>query len=106
MPRSLDKTFCDRDDPYVKDKCMETRLNCPDHLTKNAVTETILMSEMILLKPGLTERYAIVLVVDTRLTSPRHAIMTTHQRSCLLQNVLKVTLLYFSKIYKLSLGQN
>ena len=24
--------FCDRDDSYVRDECMETRLNRPDHL--------------------------------------------------------------------------
>ena len=35
---------------------METRLNCPDSLTRNAVTETILTSEMIIGRPGLTER--------------------------------------------------
>ena len=31
-----------REDLYVRDECMKTRLNCPDCLTKNYVTETIL----------------------------------------------------------------
>ena len=50
--RSLGKTYCDRDDPYVRDECMETRLNRPDHLTSNSVTETILSSETMIWKPG------------------------------------------------------
>ena len=50
--RSLDKTLCDRDgDPYVRDECMETRLNRPHLLTK-IVTETIFTSETIIWKPG------------------------------------------------------
>ena len=28
--RFQDKTFCDEDDPYVRDECMETSLNRPD----------------------------------------------------------------------------
>ena len=44
----------DRDDPYVRDECTETRLNRPDRLTKNSVTETILTSETIILKPGFS----------------------------------------------------
>ena len=37
---TLDKTFCDRDDPYVRDKSMLTRLNRPDRLSKTYATET------------------------------------------------------------------
>ena len=55
-PDPLDGTFCDRDDPYVRDECMETRLNRPDRLTKHSVTETILTLEKNVWKPGLIVR--------------------------------------------------
>ena len=66
--------------PYVRGKCLETRLNCSDCLTKNAVTDTctVLTSETIIIrKPGLTERHAITLVVGTRLKIPRCAVIHT-----------------------------
>ena len=57
--RSHDKTFCDKDDPYVRDECMETRFNRPDRLTKHSATETILMSEMSVWEPGLIVQIAL-----------------------------------------------
>ena len=55
--RSLDKTFCDRDDPYVRDECMETRLYRPDSLAKYSERETILASEIVW-KPGLASPFS------------------------------------------------
>ena len=49
LSRSLDKTFCDRDDTYIRDEFMETRLNRPHGLTKNYEAETILKSETIII---------------------------------------------------------
>ena len=64
---------------------METRLNCPDHLTKIAVTDMI----TIIRKPGLTERFAIALLV---LKSPRceinHMLKKLFIATCLKGNAL------------------
>ena len=65
---------------------METRLNHPDHLTKNSVTETILTLEPSVWKPGLiiqiTSRqknsydrdnlYVRAKCMETRLNHPDH----------------------------------
>ena len=36
--RSCDKTFCNRDDPYIRDDHMKTRLDIYGHLQANSVT--------------------------------------------------------------------
>ena len=44
----------DRDDPYVRDECIEPRLDRPpDRVTKNSATETILTLETSVWKLGL-----------------------------------------------------
>ena len=103
--RSLDKTFCDRDDPHVRDKCMKTRLNRPDRLTKNSVTEPILTSETIIRKPGITERRVIALVVGICLKSLIRAINHTPKR-LFITKCLKGNASYLSKMDQLSLGQH
>ena len=63
---ALSKTFCDKDDPYVRGQCMETRLNRPDHFTKHSATKTILTPETSAWKPGLIAQIALQNILRQR----------------------------------------
>ena len=66
--RSLDKTFCHRDDPYLETSVWKPGLIVQiAGLTKHSATETILTSEMSVWKPGFASIFNTLVPLVLRL---------------------------------------